>query len=92
MHLRKRIPYKGDSYLISLTMDNFKVKSTVVQNILKRSHEVLVIFNSDDKVIGWYVNTKLDSFFKVFHFVLNRTHIIKGSMDTQVIKPMDIVL
>ncbi|MBU8691027.1 VOC family protein, partial [Priestia megaterium] len=26
---------------------------------------------------NWYVNTKLDSFFKVFHFVLNRTHIIK---------------
>ncbi|MED4029634.1 GNAT family N-acetyltransferase [Priestia megaterium] len=53
MYLRKRIPYKDDSYLISLTMDNFKVKSTVVQNILKKSHEVLVICNNDDKVIGY---------------------------------------
>ncbi|KQU16205.1 hypothetical protein ASG61_29150 [Bacillus sp. Leaf75] len=53
MYLRKRIPYKDDSYLISLTMDNFKVKSTVVQNILKKSHEVLVICNNDDEVIGY---------------------------------------
>jgi len=53
MYLRKRIPHKDDSYLISLTMDNFKVKSTVVQNMLEKSHEVLVICNNDDKVIGY---------------------------------------
>ncbi|MBZ6484012.1 GNAT family N-acetyltransferase [Priestia aryabhattai] len=53
MYLRKRIPYKDDSYLISLTMDNFRVKRTVVQNILKQSYEVLVICNNEDEVIGY---------------------------------------
>ncbi|MEH7607077.1 GNAT family N-acetyltransferase [Priestia megaterium] len=53
MYLRTRIPYKDDSHLIRLTMDTFKVKRTIIQNILKKSHEVIVICNNDDKIIGF---------------------------------------
>jgi hypothetical protein len=41
---------------------------------------------------AWIVNTKLDNFFKVFKFVLNGTHITKCSMNSYVIKPVDIVM
>ncbi len=40
----------------------------------------------------WYVNTKLDNFFKVFKFVINRTYITKCPMNSYVIKPVDIVM
>ncbi len=40
----------------------------------------------------WYVNTKLDRFFKVFKFIINRAYITKCSMNSYMIKPMDIVM
>ncbi len=41
---------------------------------------------------SWYVNTKLDKFFKVFKFIINWTHITKCSMNSNVIKPVNIVM
>jgi chromate reductase, NAD(P)H dehydrogenase (quinone) len=40
----------------------------------------------------WYVNAKLDRFFKVFKFIIYWTHITKCPMNSYVIKPVDIVL
>ena len=43
-------------------------------------------------LVGWYVNTKLDRFFKVFKFIIYWTHITKCPMNSYVIKPVDIVI
>jgi ribonucleoside-diphosphate reductase beta chain len=40
----------------------------------------------------WYVNTKLNNFFKVFLFIFNRAQIPKCSVDSNVIKPMNIII
>jgi N-acetylmuramoyl-L-alanine amidase len=40
----------------------------------------------------WIVNTKLDNFIKVFKFIINRTYITKCSVNSYVIKPVDIVM
>lgn len=40
----------------------------------------------------WYVNTKLDNFFKVSLLIINRTFISEGSMNSYAIKPVNIVL
>ncbi|WP_318247393.1 MIP/aquaporin family protein, partial [Priestia flexa] len=41
---------------------------------------------------NWYVNTKLDNFLKVSMLVINWACISKGSMNSDVIKPVNIVL
>jgi hypothetical protein len=39
----------------------------------------------------WYVNTKLDNFFKVIKFELNGTYITECAMDSNMVIPVDIV-
>jgi hypothetical protein len=53
------------------------------------------LYNSTDKLVEinltWYVNTKLDNFFKVIKFELNGTYITECAMDSNMIIPVDIV-
>ncbi|UIR28916.1 MBL fold metallo-hydrolase [Priestia flexa] len=56
-----------------------------------------IIYVLEEKILFlgdcmWYVNTKLDRFFKVFKFIINRTDITQCSMNSNVIKPVDIVM
>ncbi|GAB6577659.1 hypothetical protein bcgnr5416_53300 [Bacillus cereus] len=56
------------------------------------SNSETIVLNKTFKTTNWYVNTKLDNFFKVFKFVIDRTYITKCSMNSYVIKPVDIVM
>ena len=63
---------------------------------MKCSHTISVkvrqFYISKTEGLIWYVNIKLENFFNVFKFVINRTFITKFSMDSYVIKPVDIVM
>jgi hypothetical protein len=61
-------------------------------NLFKVLYSIEPLLPIIAKSYFWIVNTKLDNFFKVFKFVLNGTHITKCSMNSYVIKPVDIVM
>ena len=42
--------------------------------------------------MAWIVNTKLDNFFKVYWFVLNRSQVAERSVNPDVIEPVHIVI
>src|SRR5699024_2195340 len=43
------------------------------------------------KQFFWYVNTKLDNYLKVCPFIFNWTLVIQRSMNTNIIKPINVI-
>ncbi|GIN88797.1 hypothetical protein J6TS2_51830 [Heyndrickxia sporothermodurans] len=67
--------------------------SPIIRSVVEIGNDVFgMVKKIKLKVADWIVNTKLDNFIKVFKFVINRTYISKCSMNSYVIKPVDIVM
>lgn len=79
MYIRKRIPTKDDTTIISIVLENFEISAKQFQRILDCSKEVLVICEDNGKIAGFVsYRFKINQLVLVDYLVLDNNSQGKG--------------
>ncbi|MGE7185969.1 GNAT family N-acetyltransferase [Peribacillus sp. NPDC006672] len=83
MYFRDWKPKKDIKKLTEITVSNFRVSSDTVNEILQKSHKVLVICNDKGKIVGFLCyNLYLSKVAHINYIVLEKKYRGKGNLQS----------
>ncbi|MFC0186762.1 GNAT family N-acetyltransferase [Fictibacillus aquaticus] len=79
MYIRKRVRGQDDPVLINMVIKQFKVKNEVITAIIEQAHEILVVCDEQDTIVGFVsYRFKLLDMVYVDYVVLDEEHQGRG--------------